>query len=99
METGVIPVICEITDVAGNGCIEDGDFFTIRSNSTDFDPAALSKLTILYDVTADPMWTGEFHDGVLVQPSEFPWVLIGLTGVAIAAAIVVLLLVRIRKRS
>lgn len=91
-------LFCNMTDMNGDGSVDSGDYFDIESSSTDFDRTAIDELTLVYEPTADPMWTGEFHESELVRPSEFPWTLLGLTGLACIALIVVLLVVRNRKR-
>lgn len=98
--TGGVPMLfCNVTDITGNNYIDSGDYFVIESNSTDFDRTVIDELTLVYEPTADPMWTGGFRDGELVQPSEFSWMLIGIVGVAgIAVIVVVFLLMRNRKR-
>lgn len=93
-------LVCEVTDAAGNGYVDSGDFFTIEPNSTvfDFDPSTLHELELVYEPSSDSMWTGEFHDGVLQRPHEFPWMLPGLAGVAGVVVIVAILFIRNRKK-
>ncbi|HEX9907936.1 MAG TPA: hypothetical protein VGB78_05650 [Thermoplasmata archaeon] len=95
---GTLLLFCNVTDLAGNGRVDSGDFFAIEANYTSFDPRTLDELILVYAPTDDPMWAGEFHDGELVRPSEFPWTLLVLAGLACIALIIVLLVMGTRKR-
>ena len=95
---GTPALFCNVTDLAGNGYINIGDFLVIEPNGTGFDPTSVDELMITYDPTGSPMWVGELRGGKLVAPSEFPWIVPSLAlaaGIAAAA----FLLVRRRKKA
>jgi len=93
---GYPSLFCNVTDLAGNNYINNGDSFTIEPDGTGFDSASVDELAIIYKPTMGAMWTGELRDGKLVTPSGFPWLLPVLV-VAGCVAVVALLLLRRRK--
>ncbi len=59
---GVLTVYCNVTDLAGNGGADIGDFFTlITGGDAGFSASVTYTAYMLYDPTSDAMTSVEFH--------------------------------------
>ena len=52
---GLLDVYCNVTDIAGNGYINNGDFFTLTTGSVPFSSVTTYTTTVVYSPTATTM--------------------------------------------
>lgn len=64
---------CNVTDKTGDGFVNRGDFFIIDYVAAPSANALPSELVLVYEVTGEAMWRGQFQDGRILYeawPSE-----------------------------
>ncbi|MCJ7489058.1 MAG: type IV pilin N-terminal domain-containing protein [Thermoplasmata archaeon] len=58
---GSLTVYCNVTDLAGNGYVNQGDYFTLVTSGTSFSTATTYTCTILYAPSAGEMCHATFQ--------------------------------------
>ncbi len=97
---------CNLTDITGDGLVNEGDFFVV--DYVLFAPAeneTPSSITLSYYPLGESMWTGQFVNGFIPYEAwpphtEFPWYMIGgiVAAVVAVAGTAMLLIARRQNR-